>query len=72
GFTSSIIPEQWRWLYYINPMAGAIDGFRWATLHIQQPLHIPGIAASMTFVLLVLIGGLWYFRRTERTFADII
>lgn len=72
GFTSSVIPEHYRWLYYLNPMAGTIDGFRWSTLPVEQALYLPGIVASVVLVLLLLIGGLWYFRRTERTFADII
>lgn len=71
GFSSSVVPEQWRLLYSINPMVGVIDGFRWAILG-EQNVYWPGFAISVVAVLLVIITGLWYFRRTERTFADVI
>ncbi len=72
GFSSAIIPEQWRLLYSINPMAGAIDGFRWAILGGEHTLNGPGIAISLTSVILLLTSGVWYFRKTERDFADVI
>jgi lipopolysaccharide transport system permease protein len=72
GFRSEVVPEKWRLLYSLNPMAGVIDGFRWALLGGQTPLYLPGIGLSVVLTLLVLWGGFCYFRRTERTFADVI
>ena len=72
GFSSAIVPEQWRWLYSLNPMVGVIDGFRWALLGGEYHLYWPGFIISNCLVLLILVSGIWYFRKTERTFADII
>jgi lipopolysaccharide transport system permease protein len=72
GFSSTIIPEAWRLLYSINPMVGVIDGFRWAILGGQSQLYVPGFLLSIILVLTFLVSGVWYFRKTERTFADII
>lgn len=72
GFSSSIVPEQWRFLYSLNPMVGVIDGFRWAILSGESKLYWPGFLLSVLLVVLVLVTGLWYFRKTERKFADVI
>jgi lipopolysaccharide transport system permease protein len=72
GFTSSVVPEEWRLLYSLNPMVGVIDGFRWAILRGEGALYWPGIVLSVILVTSILLGGLSYFRRTERTFADVI
>ncbi len=72
GFSSSIVPEKWRLLYFLNPMVGVIDGFRWATLGGESKLYWPGFALSLTIVAIVLGWGVYYFRTTERKFADII
>lgn len=72
GFSSSIVPEQWRLLYSINPMVGIIDGFRWALLAGQTPLYWPGLLLSLAVTLVLLISGTLYFRKTERSFADLI
>ena len=72
GFSSTIVPEQWRLLYSINPMVGIIDGFRWALLAGQTPLYWPGLLLSLTVTLVLLISGTIYFRKTERSFADLI
>ncbi|MBD2209694.1 ABC transporter permease [Nostoc linckia FACHB-104] len=72
GFSSSIVPEQWRLLYSLNPIVGVIDGFRWAILGGESKLYLPGFALSLGLVLLLLITGVWYFRKMERTFADVI
>lgn len=72
GFSSSIVPEQWRLLYYLNPMVGVIDGFRWAILGGRMPIFWQGFLLSNIFVALILASGIWYFRRMERTFADVI
>lgn len=72
GFSSSIVPEQWRLLYSLNPMVGVIDGFRWAILGGNSVIYLPGFLLSLTLVGLTLVSGIWYFRRMERTFADVI
>lgn len=72
GFSSSIVPEQWRLLYALNPMVGVIDGFRWALLRGGTELYWPGILLSTVLSLLLLLSGLWYFRKTERVLADVI
>lgn len=72
GFGSSVVPEQWRLLYSLNPLVGVIDGFRWCILGGQQTLYWPALDASVVGVVLLLASGVWYFRRTERTFADVI
>jgi lipopolysaccharide transport system permease protein len=72
GFSSMIVPEQWRLLYSINPMVGIIDGFRWALLAGQTPLYWPGLLLSFAVTLVLLISGTLYFRKTERSFADLI
>jgi lipopolysaccharide transport system permease protein len=71
-FLSSIVPDQWRMLYSLNPMVGVIDGFRWAILGSPQTLYWPGFLLSTASVSLLACSGLWYFRRTERGFADVI
>jgi lipopolysaccharide transport system permease protein len=69
AYPSSLVPARWRWLYGLNPMAGVIDGFRWAfTGHGQPPGPI--MIASSVAVAMVLIGGLYFFQRMEGTIAD--
>jgi len=72
GFSSSVVPEQWRWLYSLNPMVGVIDGFRWAILGGDTPLHWQGFALSTSLVLVLLGFSIHYFRAYEKTFADVI
>ena len=72
GFSSSIIPEKWRLLYSLNPMVGVIDGFRWSISGGRTPLFLPAIWISIAVTAFLLALGVWYFRRMERTFADII
>lgn len=72
GFRSVEVPEQWRLLYSLNPMVGVIDGFRWALLRGQSPFYLPGFLLSLLLVAALLFLGIRYFRRTERTFADVI
>jgi lipopolysaccharide transport system permease protein len=72
GFSSDQIPHDWRLLYSLNPMVGTIDGFRWAFFRGESALWWPAVAMSVAVSsMLCLIGG-WYFRRTERQFADVI
>jgi lipopolysaccharide transport system permease protein len=72
GFSSNIVPENWRFLYSINPMVGVIDGFRWAILGGEFSLFLPGFLISLSLVTVLLISGIWYFRKMERQFADVI
>jgi lipopolysaccharide transport system permease protein len=72
GFSSSIVPEQWRLLYSLNPMVGVIDGFRWAIIGGRTQLYWPGFLFSIFFVLVILVTGIAYFRKTEKTLADVI
>ncbi|WP_460202207.1 ABC transporter permease [Scytonema sp. NUACC21] len=72
GFSSTIVPEQWRLLYALNPMVGVIDGFRWAILGGEAHLYLPGFGLSLGLVALLFFSGIWYFRKMERTFADVI
>ncbi len=71
-YKTESVPAKWRLLYSANPMVGVIDGFRWAILGGDFQLSIPGLAISVLLVVVVLTSGIWYFRKTERTFADII
>jgi lipopolysaccharide transport system permease protein len=71
-YSSSLVPEQYRLLYSLNPMVGVIDGFRWCVLGGESKLYLPGFALSLGLVLLMLIIGIVYFRKMERTFADVI
>ena len=72
GFSSSIVPERWRLLYSLNPMVGVIDGFRWAISNGRAQIYLPGLLLSCAVPLLLLASGIWYFRKMERTFADVI
>ncbi|MCP6759281.1 MAG: ABC transporter permease [Fischerella sp. CENA71] len=72
GFSSSVVPQQWRLLYSLNPMVGVIDGFRWAILGGESQIYLPGFTLSVGLVALLLVSGIWYFRKMERTFADVI
>ena len=72
GFDSTVVPEKWRLLYSINPMVGVIDGFRWAIIGKNIDLYIPGFIMSIVLVFSILILGIFYFRKTEKTFADRI
>jgi len=72
GFQSGIVPAKFRLLYSLNPMVGIIDGFRWCLLGRHIGIYLPGVAVASIQVLLLLLSGLWYFRKTERTFADVI
>jgi len=71
AYPSSLVPEKWHWLYGLNPMAGVIEGFRWA-LTGQGQVSVPLLFVSAFAVMLVLMGGLFYFRRMEGTIADLV
>ena len=72
GFSSSIVPEQWRLLYALNPMAGVIEGFRWAITGKESLIYWPGYLLSLVLISGILISGFWWFRRMERSFADVV
>ena len=72
GFSSNIVPEQWRMLYSLNPMVGVIDGFRWCILGGNSPIYSPGFLLSLAIIIFFLLMGVSYFRKTEKTFADLI
>lgn len=71
AYSTSIVPEKWRWIYGLNPMVGVIEGFRWALLGKSAPdLHM--MLASFIAVCLVLGSGILYFKKMEKTFADVV
>jgi len=73
GFSSDVIPEQWRLLYALNPMVGIIDGFRWAICRGGTgQFYLPGFVVSLITITVFLLIGFWYFRKTEKSFADVI
>ncbi len=72
GFSSTVVPEKWRFLYSLNPMVGVIDGFRWAILGGDTNLYWSGFLLSIAIVALFVTSGVWYFRKMERIFADVI
>jgi lipopolysaccharide transport system permease protein len=72
GFSFSLVPEKWRLLYALNPLVGIIDGFRWCILGGQSPLYLPGVLVSVAASVLFLWVGIRQFRKTEKSFADLI
>lgn len=72
GFSSSVIPEQYRLLYSLNPMVGVIDGFRWSILGGESHLFLPGFILSLCITILFILLGIYKFRKMEKSFADII
>lgn len=72
GFESGVVPERFRLLYSLNPLVGIIDGFRWSLLGGQNNLYLPALIISIIEVGGILMSGILYFRKTERTFADVI
>ena len=72
GFSSKVVPEQWRLIYNLNPMVGVIDGFRWCILGGNSPIYIPGFLLSLAIITFFLYLGVSRFRKMEKTFADLI
>jgi lipopolysaccharide transport system permease protein len=81
GYSTDRVPAIWHWqgfdiparlLYSLNPMVGVIDGFRWSLLRGQSPLEWTTVLVSLVMVVLLTASGIWYFRKMERTFADVI
>ena len=71
AYASSLVPERWRALYGLNPMVGVVEGFRWALLG-SPPVSMQMMVVSLVTVVIVLLSGLYYFRRMEDTFADVV
>ena len=72
AYSAAIVPAEWQAIYRLNPMVGVIEGFRWALLGGGEPPPVNAIVVSMVVTAIVLVIGLAYFRRVERTFADVI
>lgn len=72
GFSSNVVPAHWRLFYSLNPIVGVIDGFRWCILDDESSLYLPGLLLSIVVTVAFLWLGIAYFRRTERSFADVI
>lgn len=72
GFSSDVVPERWRMLYSLNPMVAVIDGFRWAIIGSDARIYWPGFMISCLLITLIMVTGVMYFRKTEKTFADVI
>ena len=72
GFSSEIIPDEWRLIYCLNPVVGVIDGFRWAILGKQSEFFLPGLLVSWCVILFFLWLGITRFRKMEKSFADLI
>jgi lipopolysaccharide transport system permease protein len=72
GFSSAIVPPEWRLLYSLNPLVGIIDGFRWCIVGGDSPIYLPGFALSLAVIAFMLWAGITAFRRIERGFADLI
>lgn len=72
GYGSFIIPNRFKWIYFLNPVAGIIDGFRWSIFGISHPFFTYSLLCSSTISLLLFFTGFLYFRKMERSFADII
>ena len=72
GFSSAMVPSEWRLLYSLNPIVGVIDGFRWAILGGESQLYIPGFLLSWGVIAFFLWLGIYQFRKMEKSFADLI
>lgn len=72
GFSSNVVPQKWKLLYSVNPMVGIIDGFRWSILGGKSQIYVPGLLLSIGVITVLLFLSIRYFRKTEKTFADII
>jgi len=72
GFSSSVVPNRWRLLFALNPVVGVIDSFRWSLLRGEGHFPILTILTSVLLTTFFCVSGIWYFRRMEKTFADVI
>lgn len=72
AYSTSILPEKWRLIYALNPMVGVINGFRWCLTGQNTPLYIDTVLVSICVVIVLLFSGIYYFRASEKSFADVI
>ena len=72
GYSATIVPENWRFLYSLNPMVGIIDGYRWALLGNDFQAYLPGVAMSLVLTIVTIITGIRYFRRNEKSMVDFL
>ena len=72
GFSSNVVPEQWRLFYSLNPAVGVIDGFRWCILGNESTIYLPGFVLSLILIGFWIWLGVYRFRKTEKSFADLI
>src|SRR5262249_9668157 len=72
GYSSNIVPEQWRLLYSLNPVVGVIEGFRWCILGWQSRRYRPGLLFSIGVTIFFLLVGVRKFRKMEKGFADLM
>lgn len=72
GFSSKVIPWEWRLIYGLNPMVGVIDGFRWCILGGESSIYLPSFILSLAIIIFFLWLGISRFRKTENTFADLV
>ena len=72
AISTNDVPAQWRWLYALNPMVGIIDAFRWSICRGASPIALKVLAISLAVSLILLVTGIYYFRRMEKGFADVI
>lgn len=72
GFSSSVVPEQWRLIYALNPVVGVIDGFRWSLLGGQTQFDPATLLISLVVIAVFMLLGIKVFRKTERSFADLV
>lgn len=72
GFSSTVVPAKWQFLFSLNPVVGVIDGFRWSLLRGQPLPWWPNLANAILVTVILYVSGVWYFRKTERSFADVI
>lgn len=72
AYGASLVPEQWRFLYALNPMVGVVNGFRWALLGVEAAAPSSMLVVSTAIALALLVSGLFYFRQMERLFADMV
>jgi lipopolysaccharide transport system permease protein len=72
GFSSHLVPDDWRQIYAANPMVGVIDGFRWSLLGESVAIDWPSYWLSLAVGFLIFFSGIWYFQRVEQGFADVI
>jgi lipopolysaccharide transport system permease protein len=72
GFSSNVVADKWQLVYSLNPMVQVIEGFRWSVFSGEGYVSLGGLGVSLSIVLVMFAGGLWYFRKTERSFADVL